>query len=354
MILLNKSNEKKGFNIGSALSVLCCAVLLFFFAAAIISMRREGALDKELQFYLHSDGFSQEATFLSNDNVYEQELKELILNSFSYKINNIERQGSTITFDLKGQVISFASAIAKKYPSLFSYSRTDFFQKEISSKTDDEYLKEIIDTLKDEMTSQSGSLTYSFNISLSATVDGNKYVISPHPDLENQLLGNIYSYQNDNCRFLSFDELVFPDGRAEAKTSQTSVSAIFGSPVPATTFSSEDFPIEINDEANILFGQSDEVEKSLITLSVKNISLDNSNNMIVSMNITSEKDISVSPTMFYSYSGNNYDPSITNDTLLINSKLSQYQLKFKSKEQFVVFAPYGKDSSDKIIFSTSE
>ncbi len=224
--------HKRALNTGLAclqklITAIGSAIILSAIIIAAFSYNTTKNLQKCVYDYVQNTEFKQNSVFWSQSNQYEDELQSSLYSTFQSNIEIIEQKKNVIKFNLTGEIANFPAIIAKKYPSLFSYERNEFFISSTADMSRNDYYTDIINTLNQELSKQSISDVYKFTIQMTAIKKDGKWVIENHPDFENQLLGNIYSWQNEHCQFLTFKELVFPTDSSMSKTAQTGAISNF-------------------------------------------------------------------------------------------------------------------------------
>lgn len=308
----------------------------------VVSTTREIAVNEAINNYISSLK-NGECEFLDIPN----ELKTKILNSIVINENfKIKPQYSSLEYNNKRLSItvdinspSLPYSLFKLYPQLFTYTNTTFLSSQLNNMSPDEYINMVCSSLSADLFVSKNIYKETIKIDIIKDTKNKWYIESPD-QLDNFILGNIYSCQNNDVSFLTFKSLIYPSIDSAPKTSSSGVSALFSDTSTAVTYSNPDLLIPLGDSARYNGKITDtDIEKTDICLSISKIADDN-DGMIVTFKMNNNTEANtkqIPPELFGIYESGQIKEYGVGDSVTLSSEPTEVVLKFQNKSDIIVF-----------------
>ena len=322
----------------TVLLVIIVILIIACFSAWMVNTIKEDACKSAINNYfdtlLNEDDNEH---FLNIDSNHKDALIKAITNNSNIKVLDTGiASGDKITFKVSIEVPSFAATLERRFPQLFTYSNTSYVDSKLNAMTEREYSDMIYSSVVSDFSNP--TIYYQNKFLVTVTRQSKQCVIVDPIDFENHLLGNIYSYQNDDVHFLNFKELIFPTAPS-LQTSSSEVSALFSNASPASTFSSPEILVSMGDSAKFS-GSFDGLAKSNISLSVNSVQT-NDETVVVTFKgcALSDEEITVPCNLFASYCSGRFIGGVSDGDVVLTAEPTQFQITFSLPADSVVFSP---------------
>lgn len=301
---------------------------------------------KEIIKIIKSDTPSYIYHFIDTTNDNQKQLLNAILERTDVNVEQLV--SSSMPFGHKYKALisinapSLSNIIIKDSPLLFSHENINYVQKKIAAQGEEEYINDLLARLTSDVLCSNTFFSGEIEVELEK-ING-EWILINGENIENLVLGDIYTYQNNDVSFLTLKDLILPQTKV-LTPEEVDISNIIETPVlSSTTFSSPDFLIKRGDTAtfqgNLLLPDGD---KSAVKLNLAIIDVNmNPSELKISIKAESDKSILLSPQMFEINCGGEVIKTDSNDLIPVSPEKSEYTILFKSDK-----------SPDYIIFNSS-
>lgn len=319
------------------LAIILILIIACFAAWTVDTIKKDAcksAINNYFDTLLNEDNNEH---FLNIDSSHKDTLIKAITNNSNIKVWDTGiASGDKITFRVSIEVPSFAATLERRFPQLFTYSNTSYVDSKLNAMSEREYSDMIYSSVVSDFSNS--TIYYQNEFLVTVTEQSKQWVIVDPSDFENHLLGNIYSYQNDDVHFLNFKELIFP-ATPSLRTSSSEVSALFSNASPATTFSSPEILVPMGDSARFS-GSFDGLVKSNISLSVNSVQTNDETVVVTFKGCTlSDEEITVPCNLFASYCSGRFIEGVSGGDVILTAEPTQFQITFSLPADSVVFSP---------------
>jgi hypothetical protein len=170
----------------------------------------------------------------------------------------------------------------------------------------------------------------------------NEWVIDTPSQLDNFILGNILSYQNNDVSFLTFRNLIYPSNEDSLKTSSSGVSDLFSDTTTDTSFSSPEIPVPLGDTAkyNGKISEND-TNKADICISVLSTNYSEDTGFAVTVKIQNNNEDQLETLIpsdcFRLYKNGSVSECVVGEDLVVSYEPQTFTLKFSGQTDIIAF-----------------